>query len=85
MLFQKSKVRCTKICRKCGKIGHVEKYCLTTEGGCVFMGDLPPSYTEEEIRALVETETGVQVVCPLPSPESQHDSLICPLYLRLST
>ena len=43
-------MRSTKICRKCGKIGHVEKYCLTTEGGCVFIGDLPPSYTEEEIR-----------------------------------
>ena len=71
LIFQKLKVRCTKICRKCGKIGHVEKYCLTTEGGCVFIGDLPPSYTEEEIRTLVLRETGVQVLY-----QPQQDSLI---------
>ena len=35
------------------------------------MGDLPPSYTEEEIRTLVETETGVQVLY-----QPQQDSLI---------
>ena len=68
--LQKPKVRCTKICRKCGKIGHIEKYCLTTEGGCVFIGDLPPSYTEEEIRTLVEKESGVKVLSESDTLES---------------
>ena len=58
----KPKVRCSKVCRKCGQLGHVEKYCLTTEGGCVFIGDLPPSYTEEEIVSLVELGTQVKIV-----------------------
>ena len=48
------KVRCTKTCRKCGMVGHVEKWCLTTEGGCVYMGDLPPSMTEEQVKEMVE-------------------------------
>ena len=55
-------MKSSKVCRKCGLIGHVEKYCLTTEGGCVYIGDLPPSFTEEEITALVETETQVKIV-----------------------
>ena len=55
-------MRSTKVCKKCGKIGHIEKYCLTTEGGCVFIGDLPPSFTEEEIRDLVEKESEVKVL-----------------------
>ena len=48
------KVRCTKTCRKCGVVGHVEKWCYSTEGGCVFMGDLPPSMTEEQVKEMVE-------------------------------
>ena len=81
-------MRSTKICRKCGKIGHVEKYCLTTEGGCVFIGDLPPSYTEEEIRTLVETETGVQVLPSLLSNTrvtSLHLSLPQIVHLKTGT
>ena len=57
----KPKIKCTKKCRKCGEVGHVEKYCLTTDGGCLFIGDLPPSYTEEDVKTLVE-ENGGQAV-----------------------
>ena len=57
----KPKVKCTKKCRKCGEVGHVEKYCLTTEGGCLFIGDLPPSYTEEDVKTLVDDNGGPAV------------------------
>merc|ERR1712029_610836 len=50
-----------KKCRKCGEIGHVEKYCLTTDGGCLYIGDLPPSFTDEEVRSLVEEHGGLVV------------------------
>ena len=40
-------------CFKCGVPGHLEKYCWSSEGGTVFMGDLPPSVTEDWIRKLV--------------------------------
>ena len=50
----KPKSRCTKTCRKCGVSGHVEKWCLSTEGGTVYIGDLPPSMTEEHVKDLVE-------------------------------
>ena len=55
------RIKCTKKCRKCGEIGHVEKYCLTTDGGCLYIGDLPPSFTDEEVRALVEEHGGLVV------------------------
>ena len=58
---EKPKIKCTKKCRKCGEVGHVEKYCLTTEGGCLFIGDLPPSYTEEDVKTLVEENGGLAV------------------------
>lgn len=48
------KTRCTKTCRKCGMVGHVEKWCYSTEGGTVYMGDLPPSMTEEQVKEMVE-------------------------------
>ena len=59
--LDKPKNKCTKKCRKCGEVGHVEKYCLTTEGGCLFIGDLPPSYTEEDVKTLVEENGGPAV------------------------
>ena len=55
------RTKCTKKCRKCGEIGHVEKYCLTTDGGCLYIGDLPPSFTDEEVRSLVEEHGGLVV------------------------
>ena len=35
-------------------VGHVEKWCYSTEGGTVYMGDLPPSMTEEQVKEMVE-------------------------------
>ena len=52
------KVKCTKRCRKCKQIGHIEKYCYSTEGGCLYLGDLPPSYEDEDVKTLVETHGG---------------------------
>ena len=57
----KPKIKCTKKCRKCGEVGHVKKYCLTTEDDCLFIGDLPPSYTEEDVKILVEVNGGLPV------------------------
>ena len=54
-------MRNMKKCRKCKEIGHVEKHCMTTEGGCLFIRDLPPSYTEAEVRLLVEQHGGKPV------------------------
>eukprot|EP00092_Neocalanus_flemingeri_P094610 GFUD01120310.1.p1 GENE.GFUD01120310.1~~GFUD01120310.1.p1 ORF type:complete len:157 (+),score=53.31 GFUD01120310.1:57-527(+) len=52
--MDKPRVRCTKICRKCGIAGHVEKWCYSTAGGTVYVGDLPPSTSEEQVRVIVE-------------------------------
>ena len=57
----KPRLKSSKKCRKCGEIGHIEKYCLTTDGGCIFIGDLPPSYTEEDVKTLVEDSGGLVV------------------------
>ena len=51
---ERPKTRGIKTCHKCGMMGHVEKYCLTTDGGTIYMGDLPPSMTEEDVKVMVE-------------------------------
>ena len=51
-------MKCTKKCRKCGEFGHIEKWCYSSEGGCLFIGDLPPSFTEDDVRNLVEDHGG---------------------------
>ena len=43
-----------KTCYGCGIVGHVKKNCPTTDGGTVYMGDMPPSMTEEGLRVMVE-------------------------------
>ena len=55
---EKTKIKCTKRCRKCKEIGHIEKYCYNTDGGCLYLGDLPPSFEEEDIKKLVEDQGG---------------------------
>lgn len=41
-------------CHKCGKPGHGEKSCWwNTAGGTLYIGDLPPSTTEDWVREVV--------------------------------
>lgn len=57
---RQAKIKYTKKCREV-EVGHVEKYCIATEDDCLFIGDLPPSHTEEDVKILVKVNGGLPV------------------------